>query len=176
MKKILVMVLMFVTMFTLVGCMSEDDYYDRALIDAQVAGLNLQIDELRTQLAEMQPTQIERYVSFVINGMFMGESYQFAEVGDTVVVNVPSWDYGYIILELTEETTIDIVINDAAADGEWDLNVYFTSDLYEPGYTFEYIYRNDSFRVTLPAGFITIEFDSYADIDYQFNVTINPVT
>lgn len=169
MKKLLIILVMVFTLFTLVGCMSEEDYYTRDEV-------NLMIEEARASMQEeidaLKPTQEQRYMDAMLMSMFVDGSMQFAQVGDRVTGSVASWDYSYIIIELDVATTVELKMVVVAPDNSWDLNIYFGGMMGEADLVFENIESDDVYRVTLQAGFNTIELDSYSDVDYLFTIEI----
>lgn len=157
MKKLLLLVLA-VLLFTvaLSGCStSEPDYYTKDEIDAM-----------------LEPTQLDRFIQAIFQAEF--SDYLFGEVGDTFTGEVLDWDYGYIVIELEEETDVILVLDNVAPIGDWDINIYFEGNLMDyPDLYFEDVEDGDEFTLTLQPGFNIIEIDSYSDYAYSFSIIVN---
>ena len=167
MKKLVLFLVTMLLVFTLSGCMKQEDYYSKEEVDQLVQ------DAVDQAVEDLQLTQRERYVMSVMSASLADESFQFSEIGQMINGTVESNGYAYVIIEVEVETEVHIQMNTVAPNGEWDLNIYYgDSSLNEADLNFESIVGGDVFIVTLQPGFNTIEFDSYSDNDWGYSITV----
>lgn len=149
--------------------MLSEDLEER---DAIIAGLLARI-ELLENIKEDQAnrTQVSRFFDMLVETSLLDGDIQFVKLGDTVTNIVPSWDYGYIVLELSRDADVEMIFTALETPGEWNMNLYY-NNLLEPYHTSEDIILTTYGPFSFQEGWNIIELDSYADLDGTYTVQI----
>lgn len=149
--------------------MLSDDLEER---DAIIAGLLTRI-ELLENIKEEQAnrTQVSRFFDMLVETSLLDGEIQFVKLGDTVTNIVPSWDYGYIVLELSRDAEVNIIFTALEIPGEWDMNIYYNS-IIDSYHTSSDIVVGTYGPFSFQKGWNIIELDSYADLDGTYTVHI----
>lgn len=149
-------------------------YATIALLEDTIFENEAALEYLRNNPAALVLTQSQRYF-FSIMDEVLGGDMMFGSTGTPISGEVGEWGYGYVILEFTHAVSLQIQLIDVAPGGVWDLNIYPEGTIYEAAYSFTEVLDGQIFIVNMPAGFVTIEFDSYADVAYPFSIRITEI-
>ena len=142
---------------------------------ADILALETNLIILAESPIDLALSQAQRYGLSLLKEAVLGENSQFGEVNTEFSGLVFDWDYAYIILELDKATTLELRLIDVAPGGNWNINIYLDGTLYTSAYSFENVVDGDIFYIEVSAGFVTIEFDSYAESTYEYLVRITEV-
>ena len=140
--------------------------------DAIIAGLLARI-ELLENIEEEQAnqTQVNRFFDMLVETSLFGGDIQFVKLGDTVTGTVRSWDYAYIVIELSRDADVEMIFTALETPGEWDMNLYHDNIL-DPYHTSEDIILATYGTFSFKEGWNIIELDSYSDLDGTYTVQI----
>lgn len=146
------------------------------LLLALSIGSFIQINELRTQINEQKPTQIQRYFDSILDELLLDGNVQFIELDTTKTDTIESWDNTIYVVELTEMTMVELTITFENKFLEWydksvNLNIYY-GGITDADISYENLNKTVSYTFVLQKGFNTIELDSYSDSSWEYTITI----
>lgn len=146
------------------------------LLLALSIGSFIQINELRTQIDEQKPTQIQRYFDSILDELLLDGNVQFIELDTTKTDTIESWDNAIYVVELTEMTMVELTITFENKFLEWydksvNLNIYY-GGITDADISYENLNKTVSYTFVLQKGFNTIELDSYSGSSWEYTITI----
>ena len=146
------------------------------LLLALSIGSFVQINELRTQIDEQKPTQIQRYFDSILDELLLDGNVQFIELDTTKTDTIESWDNAIYVVELTEMTMVELTITFENKFLEWydksvNLNIYY-GGITDADISYENLNKTVSYTFVLQKGFNTIELDSYSGSSWEYTITI----
>ena len=146
------------------------------LLLALSIGSFVQINELRTQIDEQKPTQIQRYFDSILDELLLDGNVQFIELDTTKTDTIESWNNVIYVVELTEMTMVELTITFENKFLEWydksvNLNIYY-GGITDADISYEDLSKTVSYTFVLQKGFNTIELDSYSGSSWEYTITI----
>lgn len=146
------------------------------LLLALSIGSFVQINELRTQIDEQKPTQIQRYFDSILDELLLDGNVQFIELDTTKTDTIESLDNAIYVVELTEMTMVELTITFENKFLEWydksvNLNIYY-GGITDADISYENLNKTVSYTFVLQKGFNTIELDSYSGSSWEYTITI----
>ena len=144
----------------------------------QIQELKNESQEQQAQINELQPTQMERYLYYVLEDeVLRNGNIQFIELDTMMTDTIEGLDNLMYVVELNETTIIEMTITFENNFLEWydnsvELNIYY-GGVYGPDIIHgEDLTKTASYTLALQKGFNTIELDSYSGSTWEYTITI----
>jgi hypothetical protein len=163
MKKLFMLLAIMMVTLSMSACDTEDyvtqDELDETL--SEYATLN-----------DVNQSQIERFMTWLLESLVVDGDTTFVEFGTTYEETIDYWDYITYIVEVDEDTTIEVTILQSMS---LDVSVYDKGN-YEDYNTIEITESTYTETFTVSEGFFVFEVETYEDdpteVDYQITFEI----